>query len=345
MTELFTLPQIVAARTTPARDRAAALFGKLTDTIVDLEPGGGRAGQADDQLLALHQVRSGQPVLHDGQRPRPRLRPHPRGDDPATIRVPQTSPGPASPPGPCLFKDTMQLAVGRPAASFALGHSAMIVNEGLPDVLVSAASRRVTTCTTMTVGILGMAFKAESDDRRSSLSYRLKRVLEFQRPAGADHRPLCQRRPRAAPARARSWPRPISSSSALRTPSTRTSRSTIPVVDVWNLLGNGLERVTCVSQVSVVIPAYDEGEGIGAVCRPSPRRDHPRPTRSWSWSTAPTTRRSRRSTSMCGARPSRQDPGQHLRARPGQRHPLRHRPRQPPGRRRDDGGWQRRPAG
>ncbi len=32
----------------------------------------------------------------------------------------------------------------------------------------------------MTVGILGMAFKAESDDIRSSLSYKLKRLLQLQ---------------------------------------------------------------------------------------------------------------------------------------------------------------------
>ncbi len=32
----------------------------------------------------------------------------------------------------------------------------------------------------MTVGILGMAFKAESDDIRSSLSYKLKRLLQVQ---------------------------------------------------------------------------------------------------------------------------------------------------------------------
>ncbi len=32
----------------------------------------------------------------------------------------------------------------------------------------------------MTVGILGMAFKGESDDIRSSLSYKLKRILEFR---------------------------------------------------------------------------------------------------------------------------------------------------------------------
>ena len=37
--------------------------------------------------------------------------------------------------------------------------------------------------TSMTVGILGMAFKGESDDNRSSLSYKLKRILRVR--AGA----------------------------------------------------------------------------------------------------------------------------------------------------------------
>jgi UDP-N-acetyl-D-mannosaminuronic acid dehydrogenase len=33
---------------------------------------------------------------------------------------------------------------------------------------------------TMSVGILGTAFKAESDDIRSSLAYKLKRILAFK---------------------------------------------------------------------------------------------------------------------------------------------------------------------
>ena len=38
MEELFTLPQIVSGRTPAVRERAAKLFGHLTDSIVELEP-------------------------------------------------------------------------------------------------------------------------------------------------------------------------------------------------------------------------------------------------------------------------------------------------------------------
>ena len=40
--------------------------------------------------------------------------------------------------GPCLFKDTMQLSAAYDN-HFALGHAAMLVNEGLPNFLVSHA--------------------------------------------------------------------------------------------------------------------------------------------------------------------------------------------------------------
>ena len=63
--------------------------------------------------------------------------------------------------------------------NFALGHTAMTINEGLPLYLVHRLEQRF-DLSSMTVGILGMAFKGESDDIRSSLSYKLKRVLEFK---------------------------------------------------------------------------------------------------------------------------------------------------------------------
>jgi UDP-N-acetyl-D-mannosaminuronic acid dehydrogenase len=77
--------------------------------------------------------------------------------------------------GPCLFKDTMQL-VAFARNQFALGQAAMQVNEGLILYLVEEL-RRVRDLSGATVGLLGMAFKADIDDTRSSLSYKLKRAL------------------------------------------------------------------------------------------------------------------------------------------------------------------------
>src|SRR5207237_1400337 len=80
-------------------------------------------------------------------------------------------PGPGFAAGPCLVKDTMQLAAFS-QNSFVLGHAAMLINEGLPAHLVELAKRQ-TPLAGKTAGILGMTFKAESDDTRDSLSFKL----------------------------------------------------------------------------------------------------------------------------------------------------------------------------
>jgi UDP-N-acetyl-D-mannosaminuronic acid dehydrogenase len=77
--------------------------------------------------------------------------------------------------GPCLFKDTMQLASFY-RNQFGLGFQAMLVNEGLPQFIVDQLDAAY-PLEQMTVGLLGMAFKAESDDARFSLSYKLKKIL------------------------------------------------------------------------------------------------------------------------------------------------------------------------
>lgn len=177
MEELFSLPQIVSSRSPEGRERATALFRTLTDTIVDLEPEEAELAKlftntwryikfaaanqfymmANDRGLDFERIRKG--LTQD----------YPRARD---------LPGAGFAAGPCLFKDTMQLAAFSDN-KFALGHSAMLVNEGLPLYLVSQLEKKHDLAN-LTVGILGMSFKAGSDDIRSSLSYKLRRVLKFK---------------------------------------------------------------------------------------------------------------------------------------------------------------------
>lgn len=82
--------------------------------------------------------------------------------------------------GPCLLKDTMQLAAFAPD-SFQLGTAAMRANEGLPEFLVNQiVAKTGSDLVGKKVGILGMAFKAECDDIRDALQFKLGKNLRFR---------------------------------------------------------------------------------------------------------------------------------------------------------------------
>jgi UDP-N-acetyl-D-mannosaminuronic acid dehydrogenase len=87
-------------------------------------------------------------------------------------------PKPGFAAGPCLFKDAMQLGAFNDG-NFYLGHTAMLINEGMPNYVVKKLKEKY-ELSKMNVGILGMAFKGESDDARESLSYKLKKILQIE---------------------------------------------------------------------------------------------------------------------------------------------------------------------
>ncbi len=77
--------------------------------------------------------------------------------------------------GPCLIKDTKQLiSIGQ--GKFQIGVEAMRVNHRMPQFIVERMEAEF-DLSRMVVGLLGMAFKAESEDTRTSVSYDLKEML------------------------------------------------------------------------------------------------------------------------------------------------------------------------
>lgn len=172
--ELPTLPQIIGADDARGRARARRLFGMLVPTLIDLTS---REAELAKLLtnawrymkfaIANHFFMIATSAGLDYRRILLAIRSdYPRAAD---------LPGPGFAAGPCLLKDTLQLAAFS-QNNFMLGQAAMVVNEGLPAYIVDHVARRVALPGT-TVGILGMAFKAESDDIRASLSYKLRKLL------------------------------------------------------------------------------------------------------------------------------------------------------------------------
>lgn len=174
--EIRSLPQIVGADDDRAGSRAGAFFERLGTDIVRVTTREAELAKlvanayryvsfavanelwmlADaagvDYGNVLHAVRDGYPRA-------------------------QGLPGPGFASGPCLVKDTLALA------EFA-GHdgtllrAALKVNEDLPARVVAQMEKRFGGLADRRVGLLGMAFKAGSDDTRNASSQRLRDLLE-----------------------------------------------------------------------------------------------------------------------------------------------------------------------
>ena len=174
--ELREMPQIVSGTSPEAEREAAALFGRIAPEVVVVAPIEAELAKlfsnayryiefaATNQFYMIAKTAGAdyKAVMKAMKHNYPRAR---------------NFPGPGFSAGPCLFKDTMQLAAYA-RNQFGIGHAAMQVNEGLVLQMVEDL-KRAYDMPTMTVGLLGMAFKAEIDDTRASLSYKLKRALHM----------------------------------------------------------------------------------------------------------------------------------------------------------------------
>lgn len=235
LSELYTLPQIVSSVSPAGVRRARELFSVFTKDVVELAPMEAELAKlftnawrylkfavanqyfmiADSHGLDFYRIYDA--ITHN----------YPRMKDLA-------KPGFAA--GPCLFKDTVQLdAFGE--NNFFLGHAALLVNEGLPAYLVKRMKERH-DLQNMAVGILGMAFKRDSDDPRESLSFKLKNILE------KDARQVFITDPYVRRDDILPLGTVIDKSDVLIVGAPHTAYEKIdlkgkPVVDIWNLYGKG----------------------------------------------------------------------------------------------------------
>jgi UDP-N-acetyl-D-mannosaminuronic acid dehydrogenase len=174
LVELFDLPQIVAGRTGRAGERAEKLFRCLTDQIVLLSPEEAELAKLFTNTWRYVKFATANQfwmMANDAGLDFARVQRAVTFDYPRAADLPM--PGFAA--GPCLLKDTMQLAAFN-RNNFVLGHAAMLINEGLPLYLVSRLEARF-ELGSLVVGVLGMAFKGGSDDPRESLAYKLRKIL------------------------------------------------------------------------------------------------------------------------------------------------------------------------
>ena len=235
MTELYELPQIVASRTASGLERASELFSLLTPELIPMTVEEAELAKlftnawryirfaaanqffmiASDLGLDYERIRQGL------------VRDYPRAADlaPAGFTA-----------GPCLLKDTAGLA--RANSGFTLGRAAISVNQGLPGYLVGRLELRYDLAG-MRVGVLGMAFKGGSDDTRSSLAYLLADLLAAKAREVLCTDPLVTSDPDLLPLQDVLDRADLLIIGAPH-PQYRDLRTGKPVVDIWNLVRQGV---------------------------------------------------------------------------------------------------------
>ena len=177
--EIFNLPQLVSGVNKKAEDAAAALFAAIAPKIIRISPEEAELAKLMTNawrylecaianqfyMMVEKQGLDFYRILDAMKEDYPRAKHFARAGLAA---------------GPCLFKDTMQLSAFH-NNEFFLGHSAMLVNEGLPNFLVSQLEEKMGgSLKGKKIGVMGLAFKADNDDIRESLSFKVKKLLEMK---------------------------------------------------------------------------------------------------------------------------------------------------------------------
>jgi UDP-N-acetyl-D-mannosaminuronic acid dehydrogenase len=172
--EIRTLPQIIGAFDEPSYERAAGFFrtfiegetfflspieAELGKLITNMSRYVGFALANEFHLICETFGANAVKIIDACNKDYPRM----------NMPVPGPNVG-----GPCLYKDGWYL-IERIPFNELIG-TAFRINEGMCMQIVQGLEKRVRG---KKIGVLGMTFKADSDDTRNSLSFKLRRQLQF----------------------------------------------------------------------------------------------------------------------------------------------------------------------
>ena len=174
--EIKALPQLIGAYSEAAYDRAAAFFAtfiksqtfhlkpieaELGKLITNMARYVGFALANEFHLICDTFGANACRIIDACNKDYPRL----------NLPVPGPNVG-----GPCLYKDGWYLIERIPFNE--LISSAFRINEGMTMQIVQNLEKKIGT--DKKIGVLGMAFKADNDDCRNSLSFKMRRQLQFR---------------------------------------------------------------------------------------------------------------------------------------------------------------------
>jgi UDP-N-acetyl-D-mannosaminuronic acid dehydrogenase len=172
--EIDTLPCIVGGVGAESGDAVAELFGVFDAPIVQTTPAQAELAKIWANILRYTNFALPNLLMMDCERYGANVfevidlinRDYPRGGI--------AQPGLTA--GTCLRKDFTFSEERSPAPGMLLAVSR--VNESVPLFLLEGAKRRLGSLASRRVAVLGLAFKADTDDERDSLAHKLVRLLE-----------------------------------------------------------------------------------------------------------------------------------------------------------------------
>lgn len=173
--EISELPQIISGNSNQAIKESKILFSKLTEKLITLKPIEAELTKIFSNTWRYSLFGISNQFLKISSYFKADYR---KIIDAAKIDYPRMNslPGPGLAAGPCLYKDTAQLSSASDVYA-SIFRELIAVNESMPEFYVNNFIEKFRPPLNSKILLLGMTFKKDNDDIRTSLSFKIKKIF------------------------------------------------------------------------------------------------------------------------------------------------------------------------